>query len=75
MSSNKDYYYLKNELNSIKFILIVIILIYYLFTCFSFFFLPKNIFHHNWRAWLKVVFWVTDSNQEWAVVLLNKLSL
>ena len=74
MSSNKYYYYLKNELNSIKFILIVIILLYYLFICFSFF-LPKNIFHHNWRAWFKVVFWVTDSNQEWAVVLLNKLSL
>ena len=42
MSSNKDYYYLKNELNSIKFILIVIILLYYLFICFSFFFAKKH---------------------------------
>lgn len=44
MSSNKYYYYLKNELNSIKFILIVIILL-----CF-FFFLQKNIFHHTFES-------------------------
>ena len=37
MSSNKYYYYLENELNSIKFILIVIINFYYLFISFSFF--------------------------------------
>ena len=47
MSSNKHYYYLKNELNSIKFILIVIILLFiYLF----FFFLQKNIFHHTFES-------------------------
>ena len=46
MSSNK-YYYLKNELNSIKFILIVIILLFiYLFI----FFLQKNIFHHTFES-------------------------
>ena len=44
MSSNKYYYYLKNELNSIKFILIVIILL-----CF-FFFLQKNIFRHTFES-------------------------
>ena len=73
MSGNKYYYYLKSELNSIKFILIVIILLFiYLF----FFFFCKKIFSiMHLRAWLKVVFWVTDSNQEWAVVLPNKLSL
>ena len=43
MSSNKYYYYLKNELNSIKFILIIILL------CF-FFFLQKNIFHHTFES-------------------------
>ena len=47
MSSNKDYYYLKNELNSIKFILIVIIL---LFIHLFFFFLQKNIFHHTFES-------------------------
>ena len=48
MSSNKDYYYLKNELNSIKFILIVIILLFiYLF---FFFFCKKNIFHHTFES-------------------------
>ena len=43
MSSNKYYYYIKNELNSIKFILIIILL------CF-FFFLQKNIFHHTFES-------------------------
>ena len=43
MSSNKYYYYLKNELNSIKFILIVIILL-------CFFFLQKNIFRHTFDS-------------------------
>ena len=49
MSSNKYYYnYLKNELNSIKFILIVIILLFiYLF---FFFFCKKNIFHHTFES-------------------------
>ena len=73
MSSNKYYYYLKNEMNTIKFILIVIILLFiYLF---FFFFCKKTFSIIHLRTWLKVVFWVTDSNQEWAVVLLNKLSL
>ena len=43
MSSNEYYYYLKNELNSIKFILIVIILL-------CFFFLQKNIFRHTFDS-------------------------
>ena len=42
MSSNKYYYYLKNELNC-KFILIVIILLFL-------FFLQKNIFHHTFES-------------------------
>ena len=54
MSSNKYYYYLKSELNSIKFTLIVIILLFiYLF----FFFFCKKIFSIiHLRAWLKVFF-------------------
>ena len=64
------YYYLKKELNPIKFILIVIILLFILL-----FFCKKTFSIIHLRTWLKVVFWVTESNQEWAVVLLNKLSL
>ena len=53
MSSNKYYYYLKNELNSIKFILIVIIL---LFILFLFFFRQKNIFHHTFESLVEIGF-------------------
>ena len=71
MSSNK-YYYLKNELNSIKFILIVIIL---LFIHLFFFFLQKNIFHHKFESLVESGFLGDIQQLGVEVVLLNKLSL
>ena len=46
MSSNKYYYYLKNELNSIKFIQCYHFIMYLLL----FFFLQKNIFRHTFES-------------------------